>query len=116
MSASPNPRHWLSPLTMVLFVAIALTGVLMWLHLRVPGVKLLHEIAGLLFIAVGIAHLVLNWRVLCAYFRRRTAWVTLSAGILVCAVLAVMDLGRGGEREEGHRRGPGQHEIRPDRE
>jgi hypothetical protein len=112
MPAPPNPRYWLSPLTTVFFAAIGFTGVLMWLHLRVPGVKLLHEIAGLLFIAVGIAHLVLNWRVLCAYFRNRTAWVTLSTAILLCAVLAVMDLGLGGEREEGHRRGRGQHETR----
>ena len=34
MRASPSLRHWLSPLTTVFFVAIGLTGVLMWLHLR----------------------------------------------------------------------------------
>ncbi len=31
MHASSNPRHWLSPLTTVLFVAMGLTGILMWL-------------------------------------------------------------------------------------
>jgi hypothetical protein len=112
MPASPNPRHWLSPLTTVFFVAIGLTGTLMWLHLRVPGVRLLHEIAGLLFTAVGIAHLVLNWRALCAYFRRRTAWITLVAASVLCAALAIVDLAGGGEREGGHRRSAGQHESR----
>ena len=112
MPASTNPRHWLSPLTAIFFVAIAFTGILMWVHLGVPGVKLLHEVAGLLFTTAGIAHLVLNWRALRAYFRRRTAWITLSAGILLCALLAAMDLARGGEREEGHRRRAEQHERR----
>ena len=113
MPASPNPRHWLSPLTTVFFVAIGFTGILMWLHLGAPGVKLLHEIAGLLFTAVAIAHLALNWRSLCAYFQRRTAWITLSAGVLLCAALAIAGLAGGGEREGAHRRSPGRHESRP---
>jgi hypothetical protein len=113
MPASANHRHWLSPLTTVFFVAIGLTGVLMWLHLDGPGVKRLHEMAGLLFTAAGTAHLVFNWRALCAYFRRRTAWITLSAGVLLCAAFAVVGLAGGGEREGAHRRSPGHHESRP---
>jgi hypothetical protein len=113
MPASANQRHWLSPLTAVFFAAIGLTGILMWLHLDVPGVKLLHEIAGLLFTAVGLAHLGLNWRVLCAYFHRRTAWITLSAGIMLCAALAIVDLAGGGEREGARGSSHGHHESRP---
>jgi hypothetical protein len=113
MPASTALRHWLSPLTMVFFIAIVFTGTLMWLHFKVPGVTLLHEIAGLLFTTVGIVHLVLNWRVLCAYFRRQTAWITVLAGILLCAVLAVVSLAGGGEREGAHRSSPGHHESRP---
>lgn len=112
MPATTNPRHWLSPLTAILFVAIASTGILMWVHLRVPGVKLLHEVAGLLFTTAGIAHVVLNWRALRGCFRWRTAWIALSAGILLCALLAAMDLARGGEGEEGHRRRADQQERR----
>ena len=117
MTASTNPRHWLSPLTTVFFAAVGVTGILMWLHLRVPGVKLLHEVAGLLFVAAAGAHVVRNWRPLCACFRRRAAWNTVLAAVLVCTALAAMDLARGGGREGGregeHGRGPGQHESRP---
>jgi hypothetical protein len=113
MPASTAPRHWLSPLTMVFFIAIGFTGTLMWLHVKVPGVTLLHEIAGLLFTTVGIVHLVLNWRVFCAYFRRQTAWITVLAGILLCAVLAVVGLAGGGEREGAHRKSRGRHESSP---
>jgi len=106
MTASAKTRHWLSPLTAVFFVAIATTGVLMLLHLRAPGVRLLHEIAGLLFAAAGIAHLVVNWRSLCACFRRRTAWITLAAGLLVCSALIVLDFAHGDDREMRHGRPP----------
>ena len=113
MTVFTNARRWLSPLTTVLFVAIGGTGILMWLHLRLPGIRLLHETAGLLFVAAGIAHLVLNWRVLCTYFRTRAALVAVAAAILLCTVLAAMGPGQDGREGEGHRRVPGHHDARP---
>ena len=114
MGASLSPRHWLNPLTTVFFAAVGVTGILMWVHVRVPGVKLLHEVAGLLFVTAAVVHVILNWRPLCACFRRRAAWSTLLAGILVCTALAAIDLARGvereGGREGGHRRLPGHYE------
>ncbi len=110
--ASQDKRHWLSPLTMVLFAAIGVTGILMWLDLRVPGVRLLHEIGGVLFTAAAAAHLAQNWRPFCACFRRRTAWLTLLTAIALCAAVVLLDLAHGGEGDGEHRGGHERHETR----
>ena len=112
--ASPERRHWLSPLTMVLFAAIGVTGLLMWLHLRVPGVRLLHELAGLVFTGVAALHVALNWRPFCACFRRRKAWVTLVAAIALCAAIVLLDLAHGDRHEEEHEGLRAQHAAQGD--
>jgi hypothetical protein len=112
MLSSVTVRQWLSPLVAVLFTAIAVTGILMWLHVRVPGIKGLHEFGGLAFALVGLVHLASNWRALVAYFRKTQAWIALGAGAIACAVLLVggafggedHDEERGG-RERRDRRG-----------
>jgi hypothetical protein len=103
--SSVTVRQWLSPLVAVLFASIAVTGVLMWLDVRLPGVKQLHEIGGLVFAAAGIAHVVSNWKALTAYFRKPKAWVTLGAGVLACLALLVAGLAGGGDHEDGRERG-----------
>jgi thiosulfate reductase cytochrome b subunit len=44
-------------LTALSFFALAGTGALMYLHARVHGIKTIHEVLGLLLIAVGIVYL-----------------------------------------------------------
>ena len=105
MLSSANVRQWLSPLVAVLFASIAVTGVLMFLEVRVSGVKQLHEIGGLVFAAVGLLHVVSNWRALTAYFRKPKAWVTLGAGVLACLALLVAGIAGGEDREDGRERG-----------
>lgn len=87
MLSSVAVRQWLSPLVAVLFTCIALTGILMWLHVRVRGVQGVHEMSGLAFAVVGLVHLASNWRALVAYFRRTPAWIALTAGAVACAAL-----------------------------
>lgn len=114
MLSSVSVRQWLSPLVAVLFAAIAVTGVLMWLEARLPGVKQLHEVGGLVFVAVGIVHVVSNWNALTAYFRKPRAWVTLGAGVLACVALLVAGLagGDGGHEDGRERRGRDRYERR----
>jgi len=111
--SSVNARQWLSPLVTVLFAAIALTGLLMSLELRAPGVKPLHEAAGIGFAAAGLAHLVSNWRSLLTYFRKPRGWVTLVAGVLVCVAVLLAGIAGGGDHEYGPgRQGRDRHERR----
>ena len=86
-----NKQHkvWLSPLLGVLFMAVAVSGLLMFLHLEVPGFKAIHEWGGLIVMVLGILHLVINWKSFAGYFPRKTAVIGAAAGILVL-VLAVL--------------------------
>lgn len=101
-------RNCLSPATALCFSLIALSGVLMFFHIRVPGIKVLHEILGLLFVVVGTWHVVLNWRAFCKCLGCRTAKVTLAVGLLLS--IGLMTLGAGHDQHEG--RGPGAGEGR----
>ena len=101
-------RSWVSPITALAFVVVAGTGLLMLLHVRLPGIKGLHEWMGVAFAVAGLLHVVLNWRPLLACLRRRSAAVALGAALVLCvaALLVPEDRDRsGGDRHRGHRAG-----------
>jgi hypothetical protein len=104
MQPIPSPRTWLSPLTGVAFLAIGITGILMFFHVRLPGMTFLHEIGGLLFVVVAVIHLKLNWRPLLACCRHRRGRIALWTGTAIAAVLLVLGLGH--DAAHGSHRGP----------
>jgi hypothetical protein len=104
MQPNPSTRTWLSPLTGVAFLAIAITGILMFFHVRLPGMILLHELGGLLFVVVAVLHLRINWRSLLSCCRQRRGRIALWAGAAITVVLLV--LGFGHEPAHGRHRGP----------
>lgn len=92
-------RVWLSPLTTITFLAIGITGVLMFFHVRSGAINVLHEMAGLLFVVVGVTHVVVNWKALLGYLRQRTAQITLAVGLVLCVALLVLGAGHEERRE-----------------
>jgi hypothetical protein len=97
-------RSWISPFTAVSFAVVAVTGVLLLVHIKGPAIKNLHQWVGLAFAVAGIVHLLINWRALAAYFRQRAAIAGVIAGIVVS--LASLLAGGGG---------PPHHDGRPPR-
>ena len=93
-------RSWLSPFTAIAFVAVAITGLLMLFHVRVPGMTLLHELGGLLFVIVSVLHLRLNWRPLVACCRQRKGRVALCVGGATMVLFVFL----GFAHDAGHRR------------
>jgi hypothetical protein len=104
---TPRYRTWLSPLTTVAFVAIAVSGVLMFFHVRNGGITVLHELAGLLFVVAGAGHLALNWKTLVGYFRHRTARVVFGIALVACLALLVFGSAHEAHSGRGHRGPPG---------
>lgn len=100
MSPGTSSRAWLSPLTGLAFVVIGGTGILMFFHVRLPGITFLHELGGVLFVVATVLHLRLNWRPLLAYCRQRRGRISLVAGATAVALLLALGLGH----EESHRR------------
>lgn len=103
-------RSWSSPLTGITFALVALTGVAMFFHLELPGIKGIHEWIGLAFAAVGVIHVALNWRCFIAYFKQRQTIALLLIVLLASLGLALMSLGGPHER---HGEGPGYRHGNP---
>lgn len=58
-------------LTTLIFVVIALTGVMMFFHLFNGYTKKLHELIGLGFVVVAVLHVVSNWTLMKKYFTKK---------------------------------------------
>ncbi|MBK5946103.1 hypothetical protein CCR83_06475 [Rhodobacter veldkampii DSM 11550] len=75
-------RSWATPLVIGAFLVMAVSGVLMFFHLNTGLMKGIHEWAGLVMVAGGIAHLILNWRPFMAYLRRPLARAIMALGVV----------------------------------
>jgi hypothetical protein len=108
MQSTTSSRIWLSPLAGLSFSVIGVTGSLMFLHVRFPGMTLLHEFGGLLFVIVAVLHLRLNWRPLLSCCRQRKGRIAICVGTAIMALFLLLGVGHeAGHR--GHGWGPGAH-------
>ena len=71
----------------------------MFFHVRLPGIRPVHEWIGQIFAAVALVHLTLNLRQFAAYFKLWKAWAGLFAAVALVAYFAFVG-------PEGHG-GPG---------
>lgn len=111
MSNHPIQKSWVSPITALSFAAVAITGLLMLLHIHFPGIKAIHDWMGVVLCVAGLVHLWLNGRVFLAHFRHRAALGAVAAGVvLLLAALFVPAQdnhgGRGSRRAAGTMEAP----------
>ena len=59
-------------LTTLVFIVIAVSGVMMFFHVFDSYVKSLHEILGLFFILAVMFHVIFNWKSMKNYFNKKT--------------------------------------------
>jgi hypothetical protein len=72
----------------VLFAAIAVTGVLMFYHVKNGSVVIIHEWLGMLFAAAGLVHVIINFRQLAAYFKTKQCVVAVAIALGLVALFA----------------------------
>ncbi|PTY04887.1 hypothetical protein DB347_19510 [Opitutaceae bacterium EW11] len=82
----------LSPFVAVAFAVIAVTGVLLFFHVKNGAIMALHECFGWAFVVAGAVHLVLNWRPLVGYLRLKHGRVSLAVALVLTAGLTVLGL------------------------
>lgn len=82
-------KSWFSPLVAVAFIAVAVTGLFLTIHLRLPGVHALHLWSGMVFVIVGAVHLFLNRRAFVDYLKKSPALWSAAVGVLVLVLIAV---------------------------
>ncbi|MDX9769336.1 MAG: DUF4405 domain-containing protein [Tenuifilaceae bacterium] len=80
-------RNYVTPFITLVFLAVALTGVLMLFHLFDGYTEVVHEILGLLFVVLSVFHITLNWKALKIHLKKRafilTALVVVAISILL---------------------------------
>lgn len=86
-------RSWATPLVIGAFLVMSVSGSLMFFHLNTGTMKLIHEWAGLVMVAGGIAHLILNWRAFTCYFKRPMASAIMGLGAIALGFSLVPGLG-----------------------
>jgi membrane associated rhomboid family serine protease len=102
-----SQKAWVSPFMAVTYFAVALTGIILLFHAKFPGVQQIHQWGGVLFLAGGTLHLLLNWRILKSYFKNRKAVVGTLAGVVTITLLVCL-FPHKGDGEKNHGRGKGQ--------
>ena len=82
-----SQRKYVTPLVVLSFMVVAVTGTLMLLHVRNRSLGHLHEWMGLFFVAVGIIHVLLNWNVLKVYLKQTPMQISLVVVLLLSLIL-----------------------------
>lgn len=76
-------RKYITPFISLLFIVLAITGLLMFLHLFDGYTEVAHELIGVGFTVAAIFHIIINWAGLKNHFRKK---------VFIPAALAVLTL------------------------
>lgn len=82
-------RACLSPIVSIAFAVIAVTGLLLFFHIKNGAIMTLHEWVGWGFVIAGLLHVLLNWNPLLSYLKRRSALIAVGISLLTVVVLTV---------------------------
>ncbi|MFT5729320.1 MAG: hypothetical protein ACI8PB_003485 [Desulforhopalus sp.] len=98
-------KPWISPFVAVTYTAVAVSGILMLLHIKFPGVLHIHQWGGILFLIGGTIHMLINWRILISYFKNTKAVYGALAGILMMVLLVSLSPQENGGGRHGYGKG-----------
>lgn len=77
-----------TPLTIWLFVLVALSGLLMFFDVHAPKLKAIHEWLGVFFVLVGLLHLWRNAAAFVNWLHKPVCWGTLLLVLIVAVLVA----------------------------
>src|SRR5512136_2289936 len=106
MLNSQKVRAWATPLTIGAFALSAISGVTMFLHLRIGFVKVVHEWGGWFLLIGGLFHVIGSWEPFVRYFSKPAGRVILTIFVLLI-VTSFLPIGRsapGDGRADGRSR------------
>lgn len=86
----PN-RNNVTPFISLVFLVVAISGLLMFFHLFDGYTEVVHEILGLFFVVCAIFHIILNWKALKIHFKKGVFLPALFGVVTVSAILIVSE-------------------------
>lgn len=82
-------RNFVTPFITVVFIVVAITGLLMFFHVFDGYTEVAHEILGLFFVIFSVLHVIINWKSLKIHFNKRVFIPASIAVVIISAVLIV---------------------------
>lgn len=82
-------RNFITPLVTIVFLVVAITGVLMLFHIFDGFTEVVHEILGLFLILFSVLHIILNWKSLIIHFKKRV-FIPATIAVVVISVLLIV--------------------------
>src|SRR5690606_41277352 len=80
-------RNYITPFISLAFLAVGVSGILMFFHLFDGYTEGVHEMLGFFFIISAICHILINWKALKIHF---TKGVFISATIAITIIYALL--------------------------
>lgn len=87
-------RNYITPFISLVFLVVALSGLLMLFHLFDGYTEVMHESLGLAFIIFAIFHIVANWKGLKVHFGRKVFFPATVTVVSVSILFVVLQRGR----------------------
>lgn len=81
-------RKYVTPFITLIFLVVALTGMLMFFHIFDGYTEVTHEFLGLFFTICTVFHIILNWKALKIHFKKGV-FIPAAAGITVITLLFI---------------------------
>lgn len=79
-------RSFITPLITIIFLVVALSGLLMFFHIFDGFTEVVHEILGVIFVVFSVLHVILNWKALKIHFKKRVFILS----TIVVAVISIL--------------------------
>ncbi len=96
MKPSVVQKPILSPFLLTVFAAVAVTGVLLFFHIKNGLIVVVHEWLGMVFVIAGAVHVILNFRQFLAYCKLTRAWIGVVLALVLIGFFAVAGLNHHG--------------------
>ena len=79
-------RSFITPLITIIYLVVALSGLLMFFHIFDGYTEVVHEILGVIFVVFSVLHVILNWKALKIHFKKRVFILS----TIVVAVISIL--------------------------
>lgn len=96
MKPSVVQKPVLSPFLLTVFAAVAVTGVLLFFHIKNGPIVVIHEWLGMAFVIAGVLHIVLNFRQFLSYCKLARAWIGIVLALVLVGLFALAGLNHHG--------------------
>ena len=97
-------KSLISPFIGIAFLAVSVTGILLFFHIKNHSIIMVHEWLGWAFVVGGFIHLIIHYRPIVSYLKSMKGILSTAIAVILLVVLSVAGLNdKGGHRHEGER-------------